>query len=126
MGFGILARDAEVKFLDECLCRKGKDMTGSKAVDLPTHCIAAKKGPTPAYVRESDGRSLCRICGIDEDEQSFLSRSDDAPCNYHYLALSYCWSGEQRCRLLESNMKDFERNISWFSLPSLCGGPGLQ
>jgi hypothetical protein len=48
MDFGVLARDAKVKFLDQCLCRKGKDMAGYKAVDLPN---LAKKGLTPAYVR---------------------------------------------------------------------------
>lgn len=51
MDFGVLARDAKVKFLDQCLCRKGKDMAGYKAVDLPMHCNLAKKGLTPAYVR---------------------------------------------------------------------------
>jgi hypothetical protein len=73
----------------------------------PTGLIEAldQQRETPRhFTRSKTGRSLCGVYeGV--DEQSFLFRSDDAPCNYHYPALNHCWGGEQPFRLLKSNMK---------------------
>ncbi|KAI5860990.1 heterokaryon incompatibility protein-domain-containing protein [Durotheca rogersii] len=94
------------------------DVSSPAAAAAAREAIARCRDSHPACRPAADARPPSRLLDVTGGDEGFIYlRSTRDMAREEYVALSYCWGGDQPVKLLVRNKADLECGISFVSLP---------
>ncbi|OTA98160.1 hypothetical protein M426DRAFT_17692 [Hypoxylon sp. CI-4A] len=93
------------------------DVNSPAVVTAARRLISTCERAHPACRAKFDSKPPSRVLRVDSAEPRIYLCSDGDFISEGYVALSYCWGGDQPIKLLSSNKVEFERGILSDALP---------